>query len=153
MPAGHEPYSEFGRSALTCACNDSLQFRPAKFADGILILFLLRNSPLCTLRETRRSLRCSLGGERQDERPKYIEDRRQRRRRQRRRQWSGGRRRDGTTIKDDNASKPTCLRVLTTYQPDTADMLPASQLLMVFFSLHMTCRVIDFRHVGNLTTS
>jgi hypothetical protein len=36
----------------------------------------------------------------------------------------------------------TCLHVVPTCQPKTADMSPTSQLLMVFFSHHM-CRVID----------
>jgi hypothetical protein len=48
----------------------------------------------------------------------------------------------------------TCLCVILTCQPDTADVSPTSQLLMVFFSCHiMSCPVVDCRHVGNATTS
>ncbi len=42
--------------------------------------------------------------------------------------------------KDDDASKSTCLRVITTYQPDMANMSPTSQLLMFFF--HVICHVV-----------
>jgi hypothetical protein len=42
--------------------------------------------------------------------------------------------------KEDNASKLTCLCVITTYQPNTANMLPTSQLLMGFF--HVICHVV-----------
>ena len=42
--------------------------------------------------------------------------------------------------KDNDALKSTCLCVITTYQPDTANMLPTSQLLMVFF--HVICHVV-----------
>jgi hypothetical protein len=42
--------------------------------------------------------------------------------------------------KDNDASKLTCLCVITTYQPKTANMSPTSQLLMVFF--HVICHVV-----------
>jgi hypothetical protein len=45
------------------------------------------------------------------------------------------------TKKNNDASKSTCLRVITTYQPNTANMLPTSQLLMVFF--HVICHVVS----------
>jgi hypothetical protein len=43
--------------------------------------------------------------------------------------------------KDNNASKSKCLRLITTYQPNTAIMSPTSQLLMVFF--HVICHVVS----------
>jgi hypothetical protein len=43
--------------------------------------------------------------------------------------------------KDDDASKSTCLHVITTYQANTANMLPTLQLLMVFF--HVICHVVS----------
>ncbi len=46
----------------------------------------------------------------------------------------------------------TCLRVVPTCQPNIADMPPTLQLLM-FFSHHMPCRVVDCQHVDDATTS
>ena len=43
--------------------------------------------------------------------------------------------------KDNDASKSTCLHVITTYQPNMANMLPTLQLLMVFF--HVICHVVS----------
>jgi hypothetical protein len=45
------------------------------------------------------------------------------------------------TNKDNNMSKLTCLCVVMTYQPNTANMLSISQFLMVFF--HIICHVMS----------
>jgi hypothetical protein len=47
----------------------------------------------------------------------------------------------------------TYLCVVLMCQPNMANMLPTLQLLMFFFSRHMSCCVIDCQHVSNATTS
>jgi hypothetical protein len=49
--------------------------------------------------------------------------------------------RGGTTNKDNDTSKSTCLCVIMTYQPNMANMLPTLQLLMIFF--HVICHVVS----------